>query len=108
MTFEPGAHLNNQLNVEVEFKYDGAAAPAVVQAQLCDPAPATTDGVTTGAVTTPAVTSPGETTPAPTTPVATTPAVTTPLPDGCSDILSLIELKDKCEMMRLNAQDVPL
>ena len=89
MTFELGAHLNNQLNVEVEFKYDGGAAPAVVQAQLCDPAPATT------AVTTPAVTSPGQTTPVPTTPAATTPAVTTPLPDGCSDILSLIELKDK-------------
>ena len=95
MTFEPGAHLNNQLNVEVEFKYDGGAAPAVVQAQLCDPAPATTDGVMTGPVTTPAVTSSGETTPSPTTPAATTPAVTTPLPDGCSDILSLIELKDK-------------
>ena len=57
--------------------------------------PATTDAVTTGAVTTPAVTSPGETTPVPTTPAATTAAVTTPLPDGCSDILSLIELKDK-------------
>lgn len=95
MIFESGAHFNNQLNVEVEFKYDGGAAPSVVQAQLCDPATATTDAVTTGPVTTPAVTSPGETTPVPTTPAVTTPAVTTPLPDGCSDISSLIELKDK-------------
>ena len=95
MTFQTGVHLHNQLNVEVEFKYDGTAAPAVIQAQLCDPAPATTDAVTTGAVTTPVVTSPGETTPVPTTPAATTPVVTTPLPDGCSDILNLIEIKDK-------------
>ena len=28
MTFEPGAHFNNQLNVEVEFKYDGGVAPS--------------------------------------------------------------------------------
>lgn len=95
ISFEPGAHLNSQLNVEVEFKYDGISAPAVVQAWFCDSILATTDGLTTDALTTPAVTSPGESTPAPTTPAVTPPAVTSSLPDGCSNILSLIELKDK-------------
>ena len=95
ISFDLGAHFNNHLNVEAEFKYDGTAAPAVVQAQLCDPAPATTEAITTGSATTPAVTSPGETTAAPTTPVLTTPVVTTPLPDNCSDISNLIQIKDK-------------
>ena len=98
ITFQDNAHLHNQLNVEVEFKYSGNTAPAVVQAQLCDPTPDTTAPPTTGPVT-----SPGET-----TPVATT-AVTTPVPDHCQDILSMVEIKDNwqcraCSRARLYAQ----
>ena len=70
ITFQENAHLHNQLNVEIEFKYSGDNAPAVLQAQLCDPTPATTALPTTGPAT-----SPGETTPVPTT------AATTPVPD---------------------------
>ena len=98
ITFQDNAHLHNQLNVEVEFKYVGNTAPTVLQAQLCDPAPVTTAVVTTEA---------GATTPAP-----TTPAPTTPVPDHCEDILSLVEIKDKwqcraCSRARFYAQNVP-
>ena len=98
LTFQDNAHLHNQLNVEVEFKYVGDTAPAVLQAQLCDPTPVTTAVVTTD---------PGATTAAP-----TTPAATTPVPDHCEDILSLVEIKDKwqcraCSRARFYAQNVP-
>ena len=90
--------MHNQLNVEVEFKYSGDNAPAVLQAQLCDPTPATTTAPTTGPAT-----SPGETTPVPTT------VVTTPVPDHCQDILSIVEIKDNwqcraCSRARFYAQ----
>ena len=95
MTFESGAHLNNQLNIEVEFKYSGSIAPSVTQAQLCDPAPVTTEAVTTAV---------GATTAAP-----TTPPPTTPVPDHCEDILSIVEIKDhwqcrSCSRNRIYAQ----
>ena len=95
MTFESGAHLNNQLNIEVEFKYFGSIAPSVTQAQLCDPAPVTTEAVTTAV---------GATTAAP-----TTPPPTTPVPDHCEDILSIVEIKDhwqcrSCSRARIYAQ----
>ena len=98
ISFESGAHLNNQLNIEVEFKYSGFTAPSVTQAQLCDPAPVTTEAVTTAV---------GGTTPAP-----TTPAPTTPVPDHCEDILSIVEIKDNwqcraCSRARMYAQNVP-
>ena len=100
ISFEPGAHFNNQLNVEVEFKYAGTAAPSVTQAQLCDPAPVTTELVTTPV---------GATTAAPTTPAPTTEAITTPVPDHCEDILSIVQIKDHwqcraCSRARIYAQ----
>ena len=98
MSFEAGAHFNNQLNIEVEFKYAGTAAPSVTQAQLCDPAPVTTDAVTTAV---------GATTAA-----QTTPGPTTPVPDHCEDILGMVQIKDNwqcraCSRARLYAQNVP-
>ena len=95
--------MNNQLNVEVEFKYAGTAAPSVTQAQLCDPAPVTTEVVTTA---------PGATTVAQTTAPPTTQAVTTPVPDHCQDILSIVQIKDNwqcraCSRARIYAQNIP-
>ena len=95
MSFEPGAHFNNQLSIEVEFKYAGTVAPSVTQAQLCDPAPVTTVAVTTA--------------PGATTAVPTTAPPTTPVPDHCQDILSMVEINDNwqcraCSRARLYAQ----
>ena len=90
--------MHNQLNVEIEFKHSRDNEPAVLQAQLCDPTPATTTAPTTGPAT-----SPGETTPVPTT------AATTPVPDHCLEILSIVEIKDNwqcrtCSRARFYAQ----
>ena len=80
------------------MKYTGNAAPSVTAAQLCDPAPVTTEAVTTAV---------GGTTAAP-----TNAPPTTPVPDHCQDILSNVEIKDNwqcraCSRARFYAQSIP-